>query len=307
MTISFIAGCGDDKPTEPPPGPDNVISVNGNYFKAVMGDTVTDRSLNFAVRDKNNKNMTNQWLFFELLIGDGSLSADSVKTDLSGNAHITYAFNSSLGDAEIEFLAKGIDTGQIEIRANTLIPGIGGQAQYILFDDTYLDCKNYNGQPASVDVDQDFWITYANYENALDVVFVIDDRDSSETAEDNEDILAVILTSGYTGKTKDSIGIGSTLNEIKAVYGPPDTIYFDSTQPPALGVVYRGEGLLFFIDTVAPGTVDTNTAAFEIHMDDFITSPAPAEKRVNQAASNENYRGSNYRRYRLNSIRAIIR
>ncbi|MEE8149614.1 MAG: hypothetical protein V3T75_04090, partial [candidate division Zixibacteria bacterium] len=103
---------------------------------------------------------------------------------------------------------------------------------------------------------------------------------------------------GYTGKTKDSIGIGSTLNEIKAVYGQPDTVYFDAAPPPALGVVYRGEGLLFFIDTVTAGTVDTNTAAFEIHMDDFIANPAPVKKRFNQAASFENYRGSNYRRYR---------
>ncbi len=298
MTISFIAGCGEDKPTEPPPGPDNVLSINGNFFKAVMGDTITDRSLNFAVRDKNNKKLPGQWLYFDLLSGDGTLSADSIKTDSTGIAHLTYAFDSLLGHADLEFLARGVDTSEIQIRANTLVPGIGGQAQYILFEDTYLDCKNYNGLPLSVDVDPSFWITYANYENALDIVFVIDDRDSSETAEDNEDVLAVLLTSGYTGKTKDSIGIGSTLNEIKAVYGPPDSIYFDAVQPPALGVVYGSQGLLFFIDTVAPGTVDTNTAAFEIHMDDFIVNPAPAEKRIEQAASFENYRGSNYRRYR---------
>ncbi len=108
----------------------------------------------------------------------------------------------------------------------------------------------------------------------------------------------MILTSGYTGKTKDSIGIGSTLNEIKAVYGQPDSIFFDAAQPPALGVVYGSEGLLFFIDTVTPGTVDTNTAAFEIHMDDFITNPAPTPKNLNQSASFENYRRLDYRRYR---------
>ena len=300
MTISFIAGCGGDKPTDPPPPPvsDNVFSVSGNFFKAVMGDTITDRSLNFAVRDKDTNNLSGQWLYFELLSGDGTLSADSIKTDSAGIAHLTYAFDSLFGHADIQFLARDIDTSQIQIRANTLIPGIGGQAQYILFEDTYLDCKNYNGLPVSVDVDSRFWITYANYEDTFSVVFVIDDRDSSNTAEDNEEILAVILTSGYTGKTKDSIGIGSTLNEIKAVYGPPDSIFFDAGQPPALGVVYGSEGLLFFIDTVTPGTIDTNTAAFEIHMDDFITNPAPVKKRLNQAASLENYRRSDYRRYR---------
>ena len=293
----IFSGCGGDKPTDPP-GPDNVFSVNGNYFKSVMGDTIIDRTLNFAVRDKNNNNLSGQWLHFNLLSGDGTLSADSVKTNSTGIAHLTYAFASLLGNAEIEYLAKGVDTSQIQLRANTLIPGIGGQAQYILFEDTYLGCKNYNGQPASVDVDPTRWITYANYESALEVVFVINDTNKNSSAEDSEDVLAVILTSGYTGKTKDSIGIGSTLNEIKAVYGQPDSIYFDAAQPPALGVVYGSEGLLFFIDTVTPGTVDTNTDAFEIHMDDFITNPAPVKKRLNQDASLENYRRSDYRRYR---------
>ena len=300
MTISFIAGCGREKPVgpPPPPEPDKVLSVNGYYFKAVMGDTITDRPLNFSVEAENNAIFPDKWLYFDLLSGDGTLLADSIKTDAKGIAHLTYAFDGLLGHAEIQFLARDIDTSQIQIRANTLVPGIGGQAQYILFEDTYLDCKNYNGLPLSVDVDSSFWITYANYENALDVVIVIDDRDSSETAEDNEDVLAIILTSGYTGKTKDSIGIGSTLNEIKAVYGQPDSIYFDAAQPPALGVVYGSEGLLFFIDTVASGTVDTNTAAFEIHMDDFISTPAPAEKRIKQTASFEYNRRSDYRRYR---------
>ncbi|MCH7947389.1 MAG: hypothetical protein IIC66_06270 [candidate division Zixibacteria bacterium] len=302
MTISFIAGCGVDKPTDPPPPPvsDNVFSVNGNFFKAVMGDTITDRSLNFAVRDKDSKNLPEQWLYFDLLSGDGTLSADSIKTDANGIAHLTYAFDSLLGHAEIQFLARDIDTSQIQIRANTLVPGIGGQAQYILFEETYLDCKNYNGQPNSVDDDPrpEYIIVYANYESSLHVVFVIDDRDLSNTAEDSSQVLTIILTSGYTGKTKDSIGIGSTLNEIKAVYGPPDSIFFDAAQPPALGVVYGSEGLLFFIDTVTPGTVDTNTAAFEIHMDDFITNPAPTPKNLNQSASFENYRRLDYRRYR---------
>lgn len=300
MTISFIAGCGGDKPTDPPPPPvsDNVFSLNGNFFKAVMGDTITDRSLNFVVRDKDNKNLPEKWLYFDLLSGDGTLSADSIKTDSVGIAQLTYAFDGLLGHAEIQFLARDIDTSQIQIRANTLVPGIGGQAQYILFEETYLDCKNYNGQPASVDNDLTRWINYANYESALEVVFVINDANKNDSAENSEDVLAVILTSGYTGKTKDSIGIGSTLNEIKAVYGPPDSIFFDAGQPPALGVVYGSEGMLFFIDTVTPGTIDTNTAAFEIHMDDFITNPALTSKNLNQSASFENYRRFDYRRYR---------
>ena len=302
MTISFIAGCGREKPVGPPPPlePDKVLSVNGYYFKAVMGDTITDRPLNFAVEAGNNAIFPDKWLYFDLLSGDGTLSADSIKTDSTGIAHLTYAFDSLLGHAEIQFLARDIDTSQIQIRANTLVPGIGGQAQYILFEETYLDCKNYNGQPNSVDDDPrpEFIIVYANYESSLHVVFVIDDRDLSNTAEDSSQVLAVILTSGYTGKTKDSIGIGSTLSEIKAVYGQPDSIFFDAGQPPALGIVYGSEGLLFFIDTVTPGTIDTNTAAFEIHMDDFITNPAPTPKNLNQSASFENYRRLDYRRYR---------
>ena len=300
MTISFIAGCGREKPVGPPPAPepDKVLSVNGYYFKAVMGDTITDRPLNFAVEAENNAIFPDKWLYFDLLSGDGTLSADSIKTDAKGIAHLTYAFDGLLGHAEIQFLARDIDTSQIQIRANTLIPGIGGQAQYILFEDTYLDCKNYNGLPASVDNDLTRWINYANYESALKVVFVINDTNKNDSAENSEEVLAVILTSGYTGKTKDSIGIGSTLNEIKAVYGQPDSIFFDAGQPPALGVVYGSEGMLFFIDTVTPGTIDTNTAAFEIHMDDFITNPAPTSKNLNQSASFENYRKTGYRRYR---------
>ena len=279
--------------------PSHMKPNNGTLFKGVMGTSQITPQLLIGIDDQNNNLINDIWIYLELLTGDGIISpADSVLTKQNGQADLSYEFNGLLGNALIRARYKNVDTVDLLLRSDMLNPGAGGQAQYILFTDSFSDVISFNGAPNSVDVDPNFWITYANYEFTNNVVFVINDANQDESAQENEDVLAIILTSGYTGRTKDSIGIGSTLNEIRAVYGQPDSIFFDAAEPPALGVVYGSEGLLFFIDTVAPGTSDTNTAAFEIHMDDFIVTPAPAEKRYNQAASIENYHRFDYRRYR---------
>ncbi|MCH7691636.1 MAG: hypothetical protein IIA17_11415 [candidate division Zixibacteria bacterium] len=279
--------------------PSEMMSINGTSFKGIMGTSQITPQLLVGIDDQNNTLINDIWIYLELLTGDGILSpADSVLTKQNGQADLSYEFNGLLGNALIRARYKSVDTIDLVLRSDMLNPGVGGQAQYILFTDSLNNVKNFNGNPNSIDIDPSLWLTYANYESTLGVVFVIDDTTRDEIAQDFEDVFAIILTSTYTGKTKDSIGIGSTLNEIKAVYGLPDTIYLDTVQPPALGIVYSDEGMLFFIDTVAAGTVDTNTAAFEIHMDDFISTPAPAVKRINQTASFENYRRSDYRRYR---------
>ncbi|MGH8015616.1 MAG: hypothetical protein ACREBV_05450, partial [Candidatus Zixiibacteriota bacterium] len=190
-----------------------------------------------------------------------------------------------------------LDTVNVFLRANTLIPGVGGQGQYILFSELYFDVKNFNGDPASVDEDPAFWINYANYESALHVVFVIDDTNQDGLAQNIEEVLAILMTDGYTGKTKDSIGIGSTYNELKAIYGPPDTVEYDPSPPPALVIVYDSLGLVFFTNTVVGNPVDTNVSVFEIHASDFVTKRAPvAMARKNALGFDET--SNLYRRFR---------
>lgn len=298
--LGLISSCGGDKNVNAPapiPVPALVVSVNGNYFKAVMGDTAVDRPLNFAVRDTLNHNLAGQWIFFNLLDGDGALSADSLRTNSTGITHLTYSFNGVKGSATIQYILKNKDTAEIDLRANTVIPGVDGQAQYILFTDLYTDVKNYNGIPASEDEDPTFWVNYANYELSKHVVFVINDVNQDHHPQNAEDVLAIILTLGNPSKTKDSIGIGSTYHEIKAAYGAPDSVYYDPAPPPAIAVEYKSLGMLFFIDTVTGTPVDTNKAAFEIHLDDFITAPVTgkiSEKNVLTATESP----LNYRRFR---------
>jgi hypothetical protein len=278
--------------------PASVRTLLGAYYKGLMGQSALSPALNFAVADAGSIFLDNMWISLTLLEGDGALSpADSVLTNSSGLGNVTYNFSGSRGHAIVQAYFRDVDSVSAYLRANTIIPGVGGQGQYILFTEKYLDVKNFNGNPNSVDVDPIFAVTYANYESNLNVVFVINDANVDEIAQDTEDVLAIILTSGFNEKTKDSIGIGSTYNELKAVFGPPDTVEYDPTPPPALAIIYDSLGMVFYTNTVSGTPADTNVSVFEIHMSDFV-SRAPSARQETSQSLRAVERSSHYRRIR---------
>ncbi|HEX2896813.1 MAG TPA: hypothetical protein VHP63_02035, partial [candidate division Zixibacteria bacterium] len=232
--------------------------------------------------------------------GDGTLiPSDSVLTNSSGMANVSYDFSGLLGHSVIRANFRDVDIVFAYLRANTIIPGLGGQGQYMFFTENYSDIKNYNGNPERVDDDPrpNVTVVYAVYEQSQDVVFSLLDGNDDGIAQDNEEILSVLLTGNYPFKTKDSIGIGSTYNEIKAVYGLPDSIEYDPTPPPALVFFYDSLGLVFFTDTVVGNPVDTNVTVFEIHASDFVSRRA-AGKIAYKSTNNLDQNPGPYRRIR---------
>lgn len=263
--VALVIACGDDgEPPVAPGTPSGVTAVNGLYYKAIMGSSSVDNPIEFTVADEDSNPMPNQWVRFSILEGDGTLSSDSLATDSVGTVTAEYTFDGALGRAEIMATVRNVDSVAVSVRANTLIPGIDGQAQYVLFNDHYSDVKDFNGNPASVDPDPVSWILYANYEAALGVVVVIDDLNQDSVAVDEADVLGVIVNTVYTGKTADSIGIGSAIADVRAAYGAPDTVRYDPTDPPAVYIRYNGLGLTFY------GDLSADTTVFEIHLSENV-------------------------------------
>ncbi len=230
-----------------------------------MGDTIPDTVLQFAVADKNDNYLPNQQIQLYRVEGDGHLNPKSITTDSSGIAGFPYVFNGSLGHAVIRLIAPDVDTLDILLRANTLIHSPGGQAQYVLFDDTYGDVKKFNGDPASVDTYDDHPKIYINYEDALGVVVVVYDLDTNGVIYDTSSVYGVIVNTVYEGKTADSIGIDSPIDLLRSAYGTPNSIEY-SADDTAIVVEYESLGLTFYCDSV-----DTNVE--EIHLIEWVPTP----------------------------------
>lgn len=262
MAAFLVVGCGEDDDNGPN-GPDGIPCglhlPNGTSYKGVMGSSTLDKPLEFGVADKDGKLLPSRWVHFKVSAGDGTLSADSIKTGSDGIDTLEYIFDGSLGHADIELMVRGIDTQLVKLRANTLIIGDTWQGQYILSDETYGDVKIFNGQPASVDVDPHYWIVYGNYEAALGVVFIIEDTIRDEEASDDEPVIGIIVNSIYEHKTADSIGLGSSIDDLRAVYGEPHEIDYDPAPPPAVTMTYPSLGLYLYADP-------DDTTLFEIHL-----------------------------------------
>ncbi|MFQ6009425.1 MAG: hypothetical protein ACE5K8_10805, partial [Candidatus Zixiibacteriota bacterium] len=283
LSMCFLTGCGDDDSTGPGK-PTKIVAFNGLYYKA---DSLAQKPLVFAVADRNNNYLPNQSILLSVIDGDGILSPDTMITDSTGTASFTYTFTDTVGHAVIRLTAPDVDTIDVLIRRSTLIPGPRGQGQYVLFDDVYNDVLRFNSSPASVDVDPNYWIVYANYEATFGVVVVIDDADSSETAATSEQVLGVIVNTVYEGTTTDSIpiGIGSTLSDVRTVFGDPDTVRYDPPPPgappedSAVYIRYLNKGLTFYGDF----TKDTNI--FEIHLSENVIN-SPAQKHPKTVSTN---------------------
>jgi hypothetical protein len=268
MTLAVSCGDGSNGSSKP----DRILAVNGLYYKAVMGSSQTDPPITFKLTDKSNNAYTNRWLKFSLMEGDGTLAIDSAKTDSKGEATALYSLNGSLGHAVIRATYTGITPVDVTVRASTIIPGANGQAQYVLFSDTYKEVKAFNGTPASVDPDPRFWLNYANYEGGLGVVVMVEDEDQDSTISDGEGVVGVIVNTVYEGKTADSIGIGSTIADLRAAYGAPDTVRLDPIEPPAVYIRYLALGM------TCHGDFDPDTTVFEIHLIENIVNPTVAER-----------------------------
>lgn len=278
FSLSLVLGCGDDDNGPIGPGdPAKIVAINGVYYKGEMGDTIPDTILKFAVADKNDNYLPDQQILLNPLAGDGELSHLSITTDSTGVAGFTYAFTGSRGHARIRLMVYNIDTVDILLRANTLIPGPSGQGQYVLFNDTYADVKNFNGTPASVDMYSNHSIIYVNYEASLGVVVMVYDLDTNAIIYDTSSVYGVIVNTVYEGTTNDAIpiGIGSSISDIRSVFGEPDTVRYDSASSgsPGDSAVYvrdLDKGLTFYCDF-------EDTTVFEIHLIEWVPSPATGD------------------------------
>jgi hypothetical protein len=254
--------------------PYRIMARSGSYYKGNIGANSLTPALQFSVLTPTNSTATKAWMHFRVVEGDGVLSLgpnDSVRVDQSLYATLLYNFIGVLGHAIIRGVVTGVDSTEVYLRASTLIPGAGGQGQYVLFKDAYLTVKSFNGPPASVDVDPNFCQNYANYEAALGVVFVIADTNCNSRAEDNEPVSGVIVNTVYAGKTKEGIGVHSTLGNVRAAYGAPDSLKADPT-PDTVVVKYLSKGLTFYCGTSGDSIVA------EIHLDDVGVGAAFAGK-----------------------------
>jgi hypothetical protein len=278
-TLFLAFGCKkkptDPPPPDPPPGKAVNIEVNGLYHRAVMGSDTTFPLDSFRIVDANHVVIPNQWIKLQILEGDGSLLSDSINTGAGGSARMNYTFNGLKGHALIRALAPlNVDTVDVVLRANTIIPGDNGQGQYVRLTDNYRTVKALNGLPDAI-VNTIDGILIADYEQSAGVVVLMYDTDDNGIFYDTSSVFMVIMSNAkflYTGKTKDSIGIGSGIAAIRAIYGTPDTVYLDPAPPPAIVVEYFTPRLRFWCSTA-------DTVAFQIDIEET-TNTMPSGKLI---------------------------
>ena len=111
--------------------PADLQAPNGLFYKGNMGSSTLDQPLNFVVVNATGGILTKPWIKFELIEGDGTLSADSLQPGAGGTATLEYRFWGSMGHAIIRAKVPEVDSVDVYVRANTLIPGEGGQGQYV--------------------------------------------------------------------------------------------------------------------------------------------------------------------------------
>ncbi|HWR82891.1 MAG TPA: hypothetical protein VN285_06295 [Candidatus Deferrimicrobium sp.] len=297
MSIFLTAGCSGDEPTSSPKG-SRIVALNGLYYKA---DSLAQKPLVFAVADKDDNYIPNQQFTLRLLEGDGALSDSVIVTNSTGRASFSYAFTGSLGHAVVRLVVPQLDSIEIQVRRNILIPGPSGQGQYVLFDDAYATVKKFIGPPASVDVfpRPDQFVIYANYERALGVVVLLGDLDQNRIAYDTSSVFGLIVNTNefttYTGTTAEGIGVGSSISDSRIVYGPPDIVRYDSASTPTSGdsavyFEYTKRGMGFY------GDFSPDTIVFEIHMTEFVEAAARRDAYSDSLLPNDN--PVRYRRFR---------
>ncbi len=241
--IVLLTSCGDDNPPNGPTQKTSIVAVNGLYYKGTMGDSTFNQPLEFTVTDDKGNHLPNQQILLSLVEGDGTLGSSSITTDSTGMATFSYTFSGSLGHAIVRLTVPDVDTVDVFLRADVLIPGEHGQGQYVLFDDDYSKVLTFNNTPVRIDtIVGDHPIIYVNYESSLGVVVMLYDQDLDKTVYDTSSVYGVIVNTKYNGHTLDSVpvGIGTPLQTIRANFGTPDTLYYD---PPRPEIIIRYDSL----------------------------------------------------------------
>lgn len=241
---------------------------NGLYYRGALGGNTLTPQLIVTATDSAGVS-ANQWINLIRVSGDGALGADSLMTDASGKIAPSYTFSGVKGNAQIRALWPSKDTLDVFLRASVLEAGDSAQGQYVLVGDTYKTVKALNGLPERVDVDPNFWLTYAVYETALGVVVILNDIDQNEVASDFETVQGIIVNGGFAGTFAGGLGINSTVGAMDTIFGLADTTYFDPTSPPAWVYVYRSLGITCYANQATPRRI------FEIHLT-RPSAPAPA-------------------------------
>lgn len=254
--------------------PYQIQAANGIYFKGTMGSSVVSPSMRFRVVDFNAQMLRKVWTHFSVIDGDGAVSPDSVRAGEDGFVQATYSFSGSRADAMVRIAVPGVDSIDLFVRANLLVPGAIAQAQYILLSDSYQTIKGFNGTPVAIDPVPGKYLRVANYEASLGFVAVIDDANHNDIADDGEVVNTLVKVFGdeRTGliintvskdTSAEGIGIGSSISNIRTAYGSPDSAYIYSILD-TLVAFYSSRGLTFFCGMNTPTGGDTIVA--EIHL-----------------------------------------
>ncbi|MBU0983930.1 MAG: hypothetical protein KKA42_08670 [candidate division Zixibacteria bacterium] len=256
--------------------PDSLVAVNGLYYRSVMGGNTQTPQIALRVIDDLGGVLRKPWIHLTIVEGDGALSADSIQPGGTELATVNYLFTGALGHALIRASVPGVDSVDLKVRASVLVTGAQGQIQYVYFADsadTYADVIGFNGLPDRVDYTNlyGFPVAIAVYEANLALDFVIwDSAFPPNTVQGHEPVLGgfVIDSAGITHpRTSDSIGIGSTIAEVRAIYGTEEATWYDPAIPPAQVFNYGSQGLTFWT------TVTGDSVVFQMDVLRVDTSP----------------------------------
>ncbi|MCP4548447.1 MAG: hypothetical protein GY835_18475, partial [bacterium] len=129
--------------------PTAVVAADGAYHKGTMGSGTLIPPLEFRAEDAQGGVLTLPWIHLALTDGDGALTPDS----LQGIGTASYTFSGSQTTAVVQALVRDVDTTEAHLRTNAIVPGAGGQGQYVLFGDPYYAVLALNGNPSSIDED----------------------------------------------------------------------------------------------------------------------------------------------------------
>lgn len=272
-----------------------VNATYGLHYKGVMGGGIQDPDFWFRVVDQDGAALRKPWLYFSIVEGDGTLSADSALPDANGAILSDYIFDGQLGYGVVRALVPDIDTLDVKVRASVLRFGTDGQGQYVKLYDTYADVYALNGAPVRIDPDPrpEYEVNYAVYESTLGLVLVVFDLNNDNVVQDSEPVVSIIVNTVFAPVSPEGVGVGSSIHAVRAAYGTPDNFFYDPSDPPAWGMQYDSLGALLYASTTPP-----DSAIMEIHLWD----PNPP---ISLSSSSSQITWS--RSYRSTQIRALSR
>ncbi len=273
VIMAGCTGCGDGG-TDPPPPPGNtILPLNGLLFKGTMGSDSLNKAATFAVTNTNGDRIVGQQIQVSLLSGDGTGYPATITTDASGVATLTYNFSGVKPYASIQLMVPDVDTITVLLRADAIYPGVHGQASFVSFDDRWSNVHDWLGDPVSVDVipPPNNTIIYVNYESSLGVVVMVYDLDRNGVLYDTSSVYGVIVNTIYQGTTTGAnpIGIGSTLADLRNLYGSPDYVIAVDGHPDTVEYRYIAWGLLGYAYAPAAG----DSILTEMHWTEYAIQP----------------------------------